>query len=269
MDILLINLDASRDRLAFQQQQFARLGFCFKRLCAVSVNEITEDEYERLAYSWERPLRRTELACFMSHRLAWEEVVRLERPCLILEDDVLISNKIAGILEALQQIRDMDHVTLENRCRKKLVSKTAIRSLPYESLLYRLYLDRTGAAAYVLWPTGAEKLLVSFHEKGPAIADAFISLNSGLVSGQVEPAPVIQLDMCSCYRIAGSLVTESTISNSTIKRPKAATWMDYFVFRLRRLRANFYIARVHLSKLFHGTRRFITLRKEDFEVPGL
>jgi len=269
MDILLINLDASQDRLAFQQQQFARLGLCFKRLSAVSVDEITEDEYERLAYSWERPLRRTELACFKSHRQAWKEVARQKRPCLIVEDDVLISNKIAGILEGLDQVRGMDHVTLENRCRKKLVSKTPIRSLPYESLLYRLYLDRTGAAAYVLWPVGAEKLLVSFDEKGPAIADAFISLNSGLVSGQVEPAPVIQLDMCSCYRIAGSLVTESTISNTTIKRPKAATWMDYFVFRLRRLQANFFIAKAHVSNFFRGTRRFISIRKEDFEEPGL
>jgi glycosyl transferase family 25 len=267
MDILLINLDSSKDRLTFQKQQFARLGLEFQRLPAISVDSISDDEYEQLAYSWERPLRRTELACFMSHRLAWEEVVRQGKPCLIMEDDVLISDKIAQIIEALEEVRDMDHITLENRCRKKLVSRKPIRSLPNESNLYRLYLDRTGAAAYVLWPIGAEKLLVSFHKKGPAIADAFISLNSSLISGQVEPAPVIQLDVCTCYGISRSLVTESTISNTKIKRPKAATRMHYLVFRLRRLQANFYIAKVHLSKFFPGTRRFITIRKEDYDQP--
>ena len=264
MDILLINLDSSKDRLAFQQQQFSRLGLGFQRLSAVSVDAITDEQYEQLAYSWERPLRRTELACFMSHRLAWEQVVRQGRPCLILEDDVLIANKIAKILEALEQIRGMDHVTLENRCRKKLVSRKPIRSLPYESNLYRLYLDRTGAAAYVLWPAGAEKLLASFHKKGPAIADAFISLDSSLISGQVEPAPVIQLDVCNCYGIAPDLETESTISNATIKRPEVSTWMDYLVFRSRRLRVNIVIGAKHISNILGGKRRYVAIRNEDF-----
>ena len=264
MDILLINLDASQDRLAFQEQQFSRLGLGFQRLRAVSADAIIDNEYMRLAYSWERPLRRTELACFMSHRLAWEEVVRQARPCLILEDDVLVAGNIAKILAALEEVRDIDHITLENRCRKKLVSRKPIRLLPNESSLYRLYLDRTGAAAYVLWPAGAKKLLVSFRKTGPAIADAFISLNSSLVSGQVEPAPVIQLDVCNCYGIERSLVTESTISNTAIKRPKAATWMDYLVFRLRRLRANIVIGTRHISNLLDGKRRYIAIRNEDF-----
>ena len=264
MDILLINLDSSKDRLAFQQQQFARLGLGFQRLSAISVDAISDDQYEQLASSWERPLRRTELACFLSHRMAWEEVVRRKRPCLILEDDVLIANNLAKILEALEQVRGMDHVTLENRCRKKLVSRKPIRSLPYDSNLYQLYLDRTGAAAYVLWPGGAEKLLTSIDEKGPAIADAFISLNRGLISGQVEPTPVIQLDMCSCYGITSRLDTESTISNVKVKRPKATTWIEYLVFRLRRLRANIVIGERHISNILGGKRRYVAIRNEDF-----
>lgn len=64
MQVLIINLARSTERLAFQQKQFARLGLSFQRLDAVSVDEISEEVYQRLGFGWQRPLRKVEVACF-------------------------------------------------------------------------------------------------------------------------------------------------------------------------------------------------------------
>src|SRR4051812_1789277 len=72
VDVLLINLRESTDRLRFQEQQFARLGVSFKRLDAVQASSIAKDVYADVVCAWQRPISRGELACFLSHRLAWK-----------------------------------------------------------------------------------------------------------------------------------------------------------------------------------------------------
>ena len=74
MKILIINLEHSTERLAQQQQQFDRLGLLFERLPAVSLHDFNDEEYNRLAFSGQRPLKKAELACFLSHKKAWEYV---------------------------------------------------------------------------------------------------------------------------------------------------------------------------------------------------
>ena len=39
-----------------------------------------------------RPLLKSEIACFLSHAKAWEECIRLDEPIIILEDDAVINN---------------------------------------------------------------------------------------------------------------------------------------------------------------------------------
>ena len=93
MNILIIQLLGSKERLDFQQQQFARLQLNFEILPAVSVANISEQQYQQQAFGWQRPLRKVELACFLSHKTAWEKVVELNQPCLILEDDAVLAKK--------------------------------------------------------------------------------------------------------------------------------------------------------------------------------
>jgi glycosyl transferase, family 25 len=101
MKALVINLDSAKDRLEFQQEQLSDLGISYERISAVCVASLSNEDYEKDAYSWQRQLRRVEVACFRSHFAAWKRVKELGEPCLILEDDALLCHKTASLLGAV------------------------------------------------------------------------------------------------------------------------------------------------------------------------
>ena len=72
------------------------------------------------------------------------------------------------------------------------------------SKLLRLYQDRTGAAGYILWPSGANKLIQLEKNSGIGLADAHITACHALKAYQVEPSPIIQLDQCKDYGISNT-----------------------------------------------------------------
>ena len=158
MKILIINLPASIERLHFQQKQFSKLGLVFEILPAVSIINISEQQYQQQAFGWQRPLRKVELACFLSHKTAWEKVVELNQPCLILEDDAVLAKNSREVLENIeqQQLPDVDLINLEVRSRKKIISKQPkVSLLNGQFKLFELYQDRTGAAGYIPRPCAA------------------------------------------------------------------------------------------------------------------
>ena len=263
MKILIINLDRSKDRLAYQDSQAAKHGLEITRLRAVEATDFSEETFGKLCERWERPMHRTEVACFLSHVSAWQYVQQSNAPALILEDDAVWSNTLAQALSALNKIEDIDYVTLEVRGRKKLVSKSKL-SLTKDLNLIRLYQDRTGAAGYVLWPSGAEKLLHRYAKNEVALADAFICRAYELKAFQVEPACIIQLDMCDHYQLREGAKTESTISPQNRRRPEASSKKSQLVCKTRRIRAQI---RMLFRQVVPGAeRRFIQLKKSSFEV---
>lgn len=216
---LVINLARYPERWAFQQQQLIRLDIAFERLAAVGVAELTDEDYRRWTTNWERLMRPVEVACFLSHQKAWQRVEDSQAPWLILEDDALMANDTSAVLSALSeqyasQQLSADLITLEAHGRKKLVSKRA-QSLTKDYQLRNLYQDRTGAAGYILFPSGATQLLQRVNKHGAALADALISSTYSLAAYQVEPAPIIQLDQTSHYHIPGYTVPASIIANTT------------------------------------------------------
>jgi glycosyl transferase family 25 len=152
MKIFVINLPSAIERRQFQEVQLSKLGLDYEVLSATSTNDINEDTYKKHYYDWERPLRNVEVACYYSHRSAWQRVIDDNQPALILEDDALLSKHSAEALESLAGFTDADFVQLEIRNRKKLIAKEGVKITP-KYKLNRLYLDRTGAAGYVLWST--------------------------------------------------------------------------------------------------------------------
>ena len=145
MQIFVINLPGATERLKFQQNQLSKLNLKYKIINAASVSDITTDVYEKHFFDWQRPLLRNEIACYYSHREAWNRIIKSRKPALILEDDALLSSCVPTILNKLIDIADIDLVNLENRSRKKFVSKSSTK-LACNSRLMRLYQDRTGAA---------------------------------------------------------------------------------------------------------------------------
>ena len=110
MEALVINLKSSTDRRTFQASQLSKLGIPHSFIHACSVIDFSEKEYESLANNWERKLRKAEVACFLSHKKAWETVITRNKPLLILEDDALLSKHSKALLNTLSSKKALDHV---------------------------------------------------------------------------------------------------------------------------------------------------------------
>ena len=152
-------------------------------------------------------------------------MIELQQPCLILEDDVCLSAQLPEFLAQLSQQHDIDFVTLETRSRKKVLS-TACREIGAGVALQRLLLDRSGAAAYVLWPSGAQALLALEQRRGVALADAQICRAFSMRSYQTKPALAVQADCAGNYGLAEPFPVRSTIWNGPRElAPVKSAWL--------------------------------------------
>lgn len=209
MHCLVINLVSASDRMRFMARQLDDLGLPYKRINAVRPDQIASVAGNFQWDTWERPLKLTERGCFLSHVLAWREVIETGFPHLVLEDDAVLSMRTAEVLAAVESHVGIDHLTLEARGRRKILMRRK-DALFDKYVLRRLVQDRSGAAAYVLWPSGAKKLL-SRAEKEVALADAMICKARELVSYQIEPVCAVQSDRAAHYGIKCELITLSQI----------------------------------------------------------
>jgi len=259
VQIFVINLTDAVKRRKLQKNQLTKLGLEYKILDATSTDDITKATYKKHYFDWQRPLRKTEVACYYSHRSAWDRVIRSGKPALIIEDDAILSIFLPELLERLNGIKNADLINLENRGRKKFVSRSYV-DIECNSKLLRLYQDRTGAAGYILWPSGANKLIQLEKRSGIGLADAHITACHALKAYQVEPSPIIQLDQFKEYGISNTytnIVSKSTVSTSDNYRGGA-----YFI--LKRLLYQLKLALRQLFILTKAHRRYISIRTSDF-----
>src|SRR5690606_4095754 len=114
MNVLIINLPRSKDRREFQEKQFKDLNIKPIILNAVSTDDISEHQFEKEAFGWQRPLKKVELACFLSHKKAWEYVINYNKPMLIIEDDAVLASNTKEILNEIEQhqFSDVDLINL-------------------------------------------------------------------------------------------------------------------------------------------------------------
>ena len=259
MQIFVINLPSAIERRQLQQDQLTKLGLEYEILDATSVEDIDETTYTKHYFDWQRPLRKTEIACYYSHRAAWNKIIKSERPALILEDDAILSKYVPKLLDNLNKTENTDFITLENRSRKKFVARSYI-DIDCNSKLIRLYQDRTGAAGYILWPTGAQKLIQLEKNSGIGLADAHITACHTLKAYQVEPSPIIQLDQCERYGISNpqtKVISESSVSCA--KNSKGG-----WVFWIKRIRFQLALGLRQLLIITKSQRRYIKIRAADF-----
>jgi glycosyl transferase, family 25 len=234
MRALVINLALATERMALQGAQLRQLEIPFERIEAVTPATLSPAANDPVWHRWQRPLRATEMALLASHVGAWRRVVALGEPCVVLEDDALLARPTPAFLDRVAPLAGIDHVSLETRSRKKTVSRALDRRAP----MRRLWQDRTGSAAYVVWPSGAAKLLAhAAREGGPS--DAIISSTYALRSFQADPALAIQLDRCAAYGVPQPLPTASSID--AMNKPPVSeggySTAARLGFRVRRLAA--------------------------------
>jgi len=261
VQIFVINLPNAADRRKLQKNQLTGLGLEYRILDAISISDIDEATYKKHYYDWQRPLKKTEVACYFSHRSAWDRVIKSRKPALILEDDAILSKALPELLMNLNNIENTDLINLENRSRKKFVSNSNLE-IGCNSKLLRLYQDRTGAAGYILWPSGAKKLMQFEKNKGIGLADAHIKECYSLISYQVEPTPIIQLDQCKDYGVINSYTHVS--SKSTVSSDQNYRGGIYFI--LKRLLSQIKLAFWQLLILTKSKRRYILIKNSDFNA---
>lgn len=251
MNIYIINLASAHERAAFQKKQFSRLGLSFETSSAVSTADVSEEYYRRVAFDWERPLSRAEVSCYLSHRSLWKRVIDENTPALILEDDAYVSDDLPQLLNEMSGM-SINYINLETRGRKKVVSKSIEHEIG-DYKLRKLYYGGTGAAAYILWPEGARKLLAMERRHGFALADAHLCRTKMGGALQIDGAAALQLDCCDHYAMASPHKTTSTIINTRhqvemIKPPKTN-------FKFRRLVAQFKLGLIQLKVVFGRVQR--------------
>ncbi|MQW90843.1 hypothetical protein GFH30_02430 [Acinetobacter wanghuae] len=268
MQIFIINLESSKQRLEFQKDQFETLNLNFERIAAVSTNDISDQDYERLGFGWQRPLRKVEVACFLSHKKAWEKVILSQQPALILEDDAVVAQTMAAVLGKIDAANflDIDLINFEVRSRKKIISKQPMQVLKdCQIKLFDLYQDRTGAAGYLLYPSGAEKLLKRLEKTAPAIADGFIFSTYELSALQAEPALIIQEDQLQAYGLIAENQFDSTIGRSEHHNPIYRSVAEKKAFKQRRILGQWHMACRYLQVMFKAQKRFIFLDRDQFK----
>lgn len=254
MRVLVINLASSPDRLAFQTRQCARLGLAFERLDACTTTSFDAAQFDAAAFRWERPLSPAEYACYLSHQSAWQNVLDADAPTLILEDDACLSDKVPAMLAALATRQDCDLVTLEARRRRKVQAKFGPEIVAGVAIK-RLYLDRSGAAAYVLWPAGARKLIALAARRGAALADAHICRAFELRAYQAVPAQAVQADCAAHYQLPEPFPVKSTIWNGPRVLAPLRSKRQALQFKWARLRSQLAMGLRQLRVLAPGIER--------------
>ena len=251
MRIFVINLAFSTDRLAMQTNQLQSLDLNFIRFNAIDAAQ-AQNWGESVDWDrWQRPLKITERAALLSHRQVWEQIFQHGEPALVLEDDAIVSADLPDFLNKAAGCIGIDHISIEARDRRKLMGRSNHSEYPD---LRRLWLDRSGAAAYILWPEGARKLLQR-SARIPALADATIVETPGIVSYQAIPALAVQADRCATYGLHAPISDLSLIKSGEPFDPSTNSRFTTHKQRTRRI----------LAQLKMGARQVSQFRRASMQ----
>ena len=253
---VVINLEDWTERMEFMASQLEEMGLAFTRIDAVKPDAASRERDEAYWQSWERPMKDTECACLLSHVMAWRMIAATGEPMLVLEDDAVLSRRLPDILSATRSLAFIDHCSFETRGRRKLMARDEARGVHGHGV-FRLYQDRSGAAAYLLRPAGARKLLANAQARA-GLADAVICRSYELRSYQLDPACAVQTDRSAEYGVTVPIQTSSAISSAPQARfPRRPA------HRMRRIGAQLQMG---FQRLRHplAQLRHVGLRPEDF-----
>jgi glycosyl transferase family 25 len=264
MKTYILNLPSALERRNFQALQAERLGLDALFTDAKTPADIPDSFFQAHAFSWERPIKITEVACFMSHHQVWQQIAASHEPALVLEDDAILARNTPELLKVLSQLEDVDHVSLETRQRQKLLGRRFKSMAGMNARLHPLLQDRTGAAAYVLWPSGARLLLGKFEQQGMGLADAFISSTYALKSWQTVPAFAIQADMALAYGVSCPIAPHSLIAREKVPSPPTRNALHDLQLKWRRLRAQLRLAVRYLGCFWRARRQFVGIDPQQF-----
>lgn len=167
IQVRVVNLDRSPQRLEAMVTNLAGVGLAFARLPAVDagaldpgdIAAVYDLEANRRAYF--APLKRGEIGCFLSHRKAWAEFLASGQAThlVILEDDVAFSSPPQAVLDAIAEYLDAAGPCMVKLYARHHASGRTLRDLGQGHRLVRPTLAPLGTQAQMLNRAAAHRLL--------------------------------------------------------------------------------------------------------------
>lgn len=260
---VFINLGRAAERRRFMERQGERLGLRLERMAAVEAAEITDATAARIGRSWERPLTKPELGCFLSHEALWRQIADGVDPVLVLEDDVMLSPRLPSLLDQVAGLACVDLLNLENFERRRFLTGER-RKLRDGLSVLGVARDKSGSAAYLLWPAGARKLLLR-AERGAAPVDAFLHGLKALASFQVEPALAMQVHLLAKRGLPVPIPTATSIQ---VPRGRLPATRENLPFHLRRAATQFRLMAEHARRVLGHRYRLVDIVEAEFQLPA-
>lgn len=194
--IYLLNRAEEKTRLEHFRIQAGRLRQSFARIDAVNAEQVQAsqalnhyNEAQNARYYY-RSLRMSEVATYMSHRLAWQRMVDDGVDfAIILEDDVLLANSFVYLARTIAELEQPWHVLKLAEPYARVKSKGVERC--GAATLVRYPHIPLGTSAYVITREGAEMMLrwsESFYR--PLDVDFQWAWQPGLKVRGIRPYPV-------------------------------------------------------------------------------
>lgn len=166
---LYINLDRSEWRRSHMEKMADSAGVTLQRLPAIDGKQLSDSEYEKYhpLKSDLRRMTKSEVACFLSHRKAWEVVCESNAEYgVVLEDDILFGKALSEIILYISWIRfDMDLIKLDKATRKHVELGECV-SIKRSIEARRLLSLHVGCGAYIISRKMSEHLIAksqTFH----------------------------------------------------------------------------------------------------------
>lgn len=257
----IITLASAHRRREFQQQQAERLGFVPVWHPAVGIQDISDEFFQANAFRWRRPLKKTEVGCFLSHLSLWKLIQASGQPGVVLEDDAMLGPHWVADIQALSQLQEVDYVCLETWKNKILSRERTAGHLK----LRRLHLNSAGSAGYMLWPSGAARLIAQYEAIGPGLADGFINNIDDWRAWQLVPANVIQMCVAPLYGMEPPEEPGSLIASAAVPKADKLAFGLHMQMKIRRLLGELRKAKINLGVFAGRSRTHVPFQSQPFQ----
>ncbi|MCD1633268.1 glycosyltransferase family 25 protein [Martelella mediterranea] len=203
MEIFLINLARSHDRLSHMRAVFNAQGLAFERIDAVDAATLSEDFVRNIVVppisKYARNLTPSEVACYLSHKKVWEMALsRGLEYAAIFEDDIHLAPDAGKLLStAAEWLPDgADLIKLETLAMRTHVSRSGSVLMDTPHRLKKLLSSHYGSAGYIISRRAMERLCAASDPLPLPVDDVIFGAHyrvfGRLSAYQIDPAICVQ-----------------------------------------------------------------------------
>ncbi|MEZ9328017.1 glycosyltransferase family 25 protein [Vibrio breoganii] len=170
IDIYYINLDKSIERKAHIESQLKNVECNVHRFPATNGHMLDISQFDKYNSKKSKKYRKRELnkgqlGCFSSHYNLWKKCIEINKPILIIEDDIIIHTPVMNnFIESYKKgdLENYECIRLFNNRRRSVTYKQEKKFFGYYLVRYNKGL--MGTQGYYITPRGASKLISESKE---------------------------------------------------------------------------------------------------------